>query len=249
MTSEDTPVIGMIVPPAAGRVPPEAAGLFPDGVRFVARGLALPRLTMDGYNTVIDRVTELALDMRDTDGARAISLMGTSLSFFRGRAFNTDLISRLEQATGLPCTTMSASICEALTALGARHIAIGTAYTDEVNGALCTYLTNSGFHIASLSGLGLTEIDNIHAVTPDAVSDLARRAVAQAKAADAVLVSCGGLPALHLADDIEDELGLPVIASSTAGVWGVMRHAGLEAAAPALGRLARAGVAPLSAAS
>lgn len=249
MTSSDAPVIGMIVPPAAGHVPPEATGLFPDSVRFVARGLALPRLTIDGYSMVIDRVTELALDMRDTDGACAISLMGTSLSFFRGRAFNTDLVFRLEQATGLPCTTMSASICEALTALGAHRIAIGTAYTDEVNSTLRSYLTDSGFHVASLSGLGLTEIDDIHAVTPNAVSDLARRAAAEAKEPDAVFVSCGGLPALHLAGDVEDELDVPVIASSTAGVWGVMRHAGLEAAAPALGRLARTRVTALPAAS
>lgn len=249
MAHADTPVIGMIVPPAAGEVPPEAAGLFPDGVRFVARGLALPRLTIEGYTAVIDRVTELALDMRDRDGARTISLMGTSLSFFRGRAFNTDLIARLEQATGMPCTTMSASICEALSALGARRVAIGTAYSDEVNTALRTYMTDSGFHVASLTGLGLVEISDIHAVTPEEVSDLARRAAAQAENADAVLVSCGGLPTLHLAADVEDELGLPVIASSTAGVWGAMRHAGLDAASPALGCLARMRAAPLSAAS
>ena len=36
--------IGMIVPPAAGEVPPEPPVLYPD-LTFVAEGLALPKLT------------------------------------------------------------------------------------------------------------------------------------------------------------------------------------------------------------
>ena len=116
---------------------------------------------------------------------------------------------------------------------------MGTAYTDEVNGRLAAFLETSGFEVASMLGLGLSAIEDIQAVGEAEVSALAMCAAEAAGEADAVLVSCGGLPALHLAGDVEDRLDRPVIASSTAGVWGAVRLLGRDAAAPALGRLAR----------
>ena len=56
MAKAEMPLIGMIVPPAAGAVPPEAPALYPRGARFIAEGLGLERLTPDGYDAVIDDV-------------------------------------------------------------------------------------------------------------------------------------------------------------------------------------------------
>lgn len=236
-----TPVIGMIVPPAAGEVPPEAYGLFPEGVRFAARGLALPALTVEDYGKAIVRVTDLARELAEDEGAQVISLMGTSLSFFRGGAFNEEIVQTIRETTSLPATTMSNSIRDALNALGARRIAVGTAYSDEVNARLRGFLESSGFELASLIGMDLTEIADIQAVGEAEVTQLALDAADKAEGpVDAVFVSCGGLPALHLAGEVEPRLGVPVVASSTAGVWGAMRLAGFDASAPALGRLAAA---------
>lgn len=234
-----TPTIGMIVPPASGEVPPEACGLFPEGIRFAARGLALPALTVEDYGKAIVRVTDLARELAEDEGAQVISLMGTSLSFFRGGAFNDELVQAIGDATGLPATTMSNSIRDALNALGVRRIAVGTAYTAEVNARLRVFLEGCGFDLASLIGMDLTDIAEIQAVSEDGVTQLALDAADAAEGSvDAVFVSCGGLPALHLAGAVEPRLGIPVVASSTAGVWGAVRLAGLEASAPALGRLA-----------
>ena len=236
----DTPVIGMIVPPAAGAVPPEAYGLFPAGIRFAARGLALKEMAMDGYSSAVTRVRELARELKEEEGADVLSLMGTSLSFFRGGKFNEELVEIMQGETGLPATTMSNSIRDALRAVGANRIAVGTAYSDEVNDSLRLFLEQSGFHLASLTGMGIVGVKDVLTVTPQDVTDLALRAADQADGAfDAVLVSCGGLPALHLADALEDRLGVPVVASSTAGVWRAVRLLGLPADAPALGALAR----------
>ncbi|MCE8005627.1 aspartate/glutamate racemase family protein [Aestuariivita sp.] len=232
------PVIGMIVPPAAGAVPPEAYGLYPEGVRFAARGLGLQALTMEDYAIAIKRVAELARELREHERIDAISLMGTSLSFFRGGAFNDDLVALMAQEAGVPATTMSNSIRDALRAVGARRIAVGTAYSDAVNDRLRGFLEMSGFELGAMIGLGLERIEDILAVSEDQVTDLALRARDAADdRVDAIFVSCGGLPALHLAGAVEPEAGIPVIASSTAGVWGAMRLAGLSGETPMLGRL------------
>lgn len=236
----DEPVIGMIVPPAAGDVPPEAYGLYPKGVRFVARGLALDRMAIDDFGTAIERVRELSRQLKNDEGAEALCLMGTSLSFFRGGRFNEELVELMQEETGLPATTMSNAVRDALRALGAKRIAVGTAYSDEVNARLRQFLEASGFELAVLSGMGIVGIDDVLRTGPEDVTALGLRAAETAEGpVDALFISCGGLPALHLSDALEDRLGLPVVASSTAGVWAAVRLLGVPGTAPALGALAQ----------
>ncbi|MCC6001323.1 MAG: hypothetical protein JJU19_10745 [Pararhodobacter sp.] len=236
--TRSVPVIGMIVPPAAGDVPPEPRALYPQGVRFAARGLALQNMSVADFSEAVERVVTLARALRDEEQASAISLMGTSLSFFGGGTYHDMLVQRLIEGTGLPATTMSHSICDALNLLGARRLAVGTAYTDEINQRLAVFLQAQGFEVASMIGMGVSSIDTVLGIGEDAVTTLGRRAAqAATHGADALLVSCGGLPALHLAGALETEIGMPVVASSTAGAWGAMRLVGHSGAAPALGRL------------
>src|SRR5690606_37768076 len=81
------PLVGVIVPPAQGEVPPELPQLYGGALDFMAHGLALGRLTPEGYDAVIGKVEAAARALADR-GADAVALMGSSLSFYRGRAFN-----------------------------------------------------------------------------------------------------------------------------------------------------------------
>lgn len=229
------PIIGMIVPPAEGAVPPEPPLLYPD-LDFRARGLALPRLTPEGYDSVIDRCAELAAELK-AEGAVAVSLMGTSLSFYRGPEGNAQVLAAMGAATGLPVTTMTNSVLDALRALGVRRLAVGTAYTDTVNDALRDYLGWAGFAVAGLEALHLTEVRDIHAVGDADLIDLGCRAAAAAPGAEALFISCGGLRTLPVIVPLEDRLGLPVVSSATAGAWGAARLAGHSGRAAGCGRL------------
>lgn len=233
-----TPTVGMIVPPAGDEVPAEAYGLYPRGVRFVARSLALETLTLAGYSGVIDRVGELAKSLRDEEGADAICLMGTSLSFFRGSDFNEDLVQVMREASGRPATTMSSAVRDALHAVGARRLAVGTAYGQEVNDQLRQFLERAGFEILTLEGLDVTDVHAVRKIGSKVVADLALRVDRNSGGeADAILISCGGLPALDLAGAVEPVADKPVVASATAGVWAAMQLVGPVAPSPKLGRL------------
>ena len=109
------PVLGLIFPPKDYPVPPEALRLYPTGVKFLSRGIGLERLTPDGYDAAIPKVIPAAESLV-RDGATAISVMGTSLTFYKGRAFNEDLTARVKKATGVPVTTMSTGIVDGLRA-------------------------------------------------------------------------------------------------------------------------------------
>jgi arylmalonate decarboxylase len=230
------PLVGLIVPPAPGYVPPDGPQLYPAGVRFAARGLGLKSLTPEGYDSVIDRVGELARELAG-EGAAAVALMGTSLSFYKGYAFNEQLKDTIRAATGLPATTMSTGVVEALRAFGVKRVAVGTAYIEEVNNRLRQFLTDSGFEVAALQGLGIDAVGDAQHVGQDALLDLGQRVFDAAPGADGILISCGGLRTLGVTVPLEAARGVPVVSSTPAAYWAAVRLVGHSGQAPGYGRL------------
>src|SRR5580692_5508969 len=95
-----TPTLGLLAP-VESLVPPEAGILYPRGIRFLNASLGLARMTPDGYDQVLDRIAPMAEALAQR-GATAITLMGTSLSFYKGAAFNRELTQRVASASGCP---------------------------------------------------------------------------------------------------------------------------------------------------
>lgn len=230
------PHLGLIVPPAAGAVPVDGPLLYGERIRFSALGLGLGEISTRGYTEVIDSVVEKAVALR-ARGAVAVSLMGTSLSFFRGAAFNRQLEVEMARATGLPCTTMSNAIVGALRQLGVRRVAVATAYIDEVNAHLRRYLEQSDFEPLALEGLAISDVQAVGQVPAQVLVELCLRVFDAQPGADGILISCGGLVTLDAVREVEERLQLPVVSSSPAGFWDLVRTAGLDARSPGQGRL------------
>jgi arylmalonate decarboxylase len=150
-------------------------------VNFLREGVGLPTMTPEGYDSVMDRIVPAAEGLA-RQGAQAVILFGTSLSFYKGAAFNQHLADSIHKATGLPSTTMSTAVVEGLRAIGGRRLAVATAYNEDVSGRLRTFLTESGFEVLTVQGLGLVDIAD-----PDKVSqrELEKFCAGVARIADA----------------------------------------------------------------
>ena len=175
------PTLGLIVPPAHGRVPDDGPRLYAGRAHFLARGLGIDSISSGGFAPVIEAIRDHAVALRN-DGVRAISLMGTSLSFHRGLTFTEDLCAQMADVTGLPCTTMSHAIVRALRTLGVRRVAVATAYTDALNHDLKRFLTGLDFEVTALEGLDMTDVLAVGRVGPDVLTPT-RVACARAGAA------------------------------------------------------------------
>jgi arylmalonate decarboxylase len=236
VSAELLPRVGLIVPPAHGRVPDDGSILYRGRVQFIARGLALKAITPDCFDAVVDSVTDNAKALAEA-GAQAISLMGTSLSFYRGAAVTRQLAAAIQDATGLPSTTMSHAIVRALKATGIQRVAVATAYGDELNARLRSFLQSEGFEVAAIKGLAMIDVLGVEAVSPARLIDLARDVFAQNSSAQGVLISCGGLKTLGVIDALEAILHVPVVSSSPAGFWDVVQLLGVNPTANNCGRL------------
>ena len=163
--------------------------------------------------------------------------MGTSLTFYKGAEFNRMLTQSMRDATGLPCITMSTAIVEGLKAVNGKRVATATAYQDEVNRRLVTFLKESGFEVEAIKGLNIEKIDDLKKVTDDQLMTLCGDVIRSAPKADSLVISCGGLVTLGIHVELEKQYKLPVVSSTPAALWAGMRMMGHSGRSPGLGKL------------
>ena len=232
--------IGLVVPFAADQVPFEGPIMYP-GVRFVPRGVGVRALTPEGYDPAWNGILPAA-DSLAKEGVDAIMVIGTSLTFYRGPQAHAQLLEELRERTGLPVSTMSQALIDGLREVGAERVAVATAYTDVVNRRLKELLAAAGIDVLALEAFDLLEFGGPAKKSEAEIIALSDSAVAkanaeQATAAEAILISCGGLRTLGVAAPLEQSHGIPVVSSATAAFWAAMRLVGESGRLDGYGRL------------
>jgi arylmalonate decarboxylase len=230
------PVLGLIFPPLNRGIPDEGIAMYGDRLKYVVTGLGVEQMTPEGFNAVIERVPAAAKKLAEA-GAEAIELTGTSLTFYQGEAFNQKLREIVVEASGLPATTMSNGVIEGLKAVGAKRVAVATAYNDVVNGRLRAFLIEHQLEPVVVTGMGIEAIVDVDKVTQNDLLEFGARVRASAAGADSMLLSCGGFRTLELIAPLEARTGVPVISSMPHGLWAGARLVGMSGAAPGYGAL------------
>jgi arylmalonate decarboxylase len=221
------PALGLIFPPLDYPIPPDAARLYPSGVRFLSNGVGLPGgMTIEGYNEAVPRIVPAA-EALAREGADVISVFGSSLTFYNGAKFNDDLVARVTKATGRRATTQSNGLLDGLRTANARRVALATAYTDVVTGRLKLFLEEHGFTVTATRGLGYTKVPE-GAATHDVLLALGADAYAASGKADALVLSCGALRTLDVIVPLEARIGVPVVSSTPHGLMNGVRLLGVS---------------------
>lgn len=231
-----THTIGLVTPQSTDRVPPEGEQMYPQ-VNFIPKGVGVRALTPEGYDSAWEGILPAADKLAQQPGVEAVMVAGTSLTFYRGAEEHARLLEKLKAITGMPVGTMSSAVVDGLNAVGAKRIAVCTAYGDEVNRRLADFLSDSGFEVLKIEGFGFTQFGMPGTKSEKDIIDLAAKVHAAAPEAEGMLISCGGLRTLGVAKPIEDAQGIPVVASTPACFWSAMRLVGESGRYPGHGRL------------
>ena len=198
--------------------------MAPDGV-----GVHITRLKTDDYTTNatlarhIDDMADAASRLQPDMKPQVISYCCTSGSIVCGE----DNVFR-EIRKGAPYAQpmcIVTGVMDALREIGARKIVVGTPYLDEINAVEAAYLAQGGFEVLDIQGLQLTTGIAFGQVTPAYWKQFAREI--NRPDADAIFLSCSGIRALEVVDEIEQMLGKPVITSNQAQFWSCLRRAGV----------------------
>lgn len=230
--------IGFLVPPGNPTVEPEVTELAPAEVpvHFTRMSASGPAGTHAGQEerdrTQIASLEEAARLLAMTR-PQVIVLAHTATSYTLGREAEADLVRRQEAATGTRFATAFGSVLEAFSHLGVRRIAYATPYGADLTERGRAHLVLHGLEVIGVARL--EGVRNIYEETTERAYAVGRQA--DRPEAEAVFLSGTGMPTLAMLQVLEDDLGKPVVSSSSAMMWNALRIAGVVAPRPGYGRL------------
>lgn len=232
--------LGLLVPGADEVSEVDYHHYLPKGVVFYTARLKQLETaeigTSENYKNLVDSAVPAARSVALAI-PEIIVYSCTSGSFFKGYGWDRELSKRIESATGIPAITASTAVVDALHGLGVRKAFMITPYPDSVNTVEVQFLKDNGLDIVDSYTFDVGRSREIFAVTPDRIieSVLARRAIIEK--CDALLISCTGLRAIDTVEDLEAELGVPVVTSNSASLWAALRNLKVDAKGVRAGRL------------
>jgi maleate cis-trans isomerase len=230
--------IGVIVPPTNTVNEAEWNNVKPEGVTVHTARMALhDDTTSEAGKAALHRDLSDAVRSLAPAGVAAIAYGCTAGSMISPRHA---LGQRMSDETGLPCVTTAAAIVDALEAMNISRVSVATPYDKRLNDHEVDFLTEQGIEVQAIEGLGLgangpSDYPQIHRVPSDRIVELAKSV--DRTEAQALLISCTDLPTFNIIEQLESQLGKPVITSNQVTLWAVMRAVGLDDHLDSLGNL------------
>lgn len=224
---------GLILPSTNTVVEAEFNWMRVDGVSWHTGRIYIPDPELNddaSFVTFVENLrTEIGRAVRDVVTAEVDYLvMGMSAeTFWGGKDGAAKFAAWMQElSSGLDVTTGANACKAALDAYGAKKIGVITPYQPVGDQQVQDFFEQLGYEVAAIHGLKCTTATNIGDVTPDEV----RAAFREVDADDVdVLIQVGtNLPGVKVADELEKEIGKPVIAINAATVWHAYRTNGIN---------------------
>jgi maleate isomerase len=138
---------------------------------------------------------------------------------------------------GVKCTNPATASLEALKKLGAKKIAVLAPYFKEVTADVVAFFSGNGFAVTAAACLEIEDDAGISRVRSDQYAAAIRQM--DLTDADAVFISCTATTAIDVIDQLEKELGIPVVTSNQATVWHSLKQTGWKDEITGFGQLLR----------
>ena len=120
--------------------------------------------------------------------------------------------------------------------LKAKRVSIFSPYPTEVNYPLYQQLFTEGFNVPTIAALRIEKDTDITKVSFESMLEGAKRILTQAPT-DALFMSCTNLRALEHIEEIEAEVGVPIVTSTQAMFWHAMTLVGKQPKLEGFGQL------------
>lgn len=219
---------------------PALCSRFP-GVEYRSQKIKLEGdcTTAENFEKSARNITDAVLCLQPPDRCTVFGISCTSMSFTLGKDAVDKLIK--DAVPGVAVTDMARGQAEAIRVLGAKSVALFTPYIESVSLANVAMLEKcAGVEVVSRLTMGLERDEQSSLVSIQCIREWAK--AVDVEGADLVVIGCSALracPPNGFIDELEKELGKPVVTSTQAFMWIMLRTAGVMDKITGYGRLFR----------
>jgi maleate isomerase len=230
--------LGVIVPSVNSVVEAWYPRIVPDRVSVHFARMLMPAGTSP----------ERIIEMDRTDGVHAIRQLAsckphaiaygcTASSIVQGHEFDAHLREEIQAIAGVPGTSATNSIFAACAALGMKRVTAISPYAAEVDAAEHRFFAEGGLETIAGACLGITDGMELAAPPPEAILEFALGA--WDPVSDGMVIACLNFRSHPIIERLEAAIGKPVVTSTQATLWHVLRLADVADPIRGYGRLLR----------
>ncbi|REE07348.1 maleate isomerase [Paraburkholderia sp. BL27I4N3] len=207
--------------PSGGLCDYEIQRMAPNGVQFLTTRLPFRDTSIESDKAIIANLEVHAALLADAK-VDLIALNCTAAGVVCG---SEQINRRIEASTGISAVNTIEAVLAGLAAVSARKIALLTPYRDEVVAAEIDYFASRGIEVTQSRGKPCATPFDQAMIAPRQWLNLA---VTLRGNFDALLISCAGIRVSGVIEEIERNIGVPVIASNAALLWYCLSRLKLE---------------------
>lgn len=228
--------LGVVVPSVNTVVEPWFNAASPAGVSIHSARMLLDNALSPEAIVRMDREEgRRAVEQLASCRPQAIAYCCTASSIVQGLEYDRRLQRELAEQAKVPCTTATQAILEALRVLGVASVAAASPYAEDIDSAEHAFFVSAGIRITSSACLGIRGAFEL--ASPSAADIVALVGRARPQGAEAILITCLNLWSQNVIEELERAYSIPVVTSTQATFWRLLRIAGISERVAGFGRL------------
>jgi maleate isomerase len=227
------PRIGLIIPSANSLTEPQFHRYLPPEVSAHIARLRMAGKFRKPLEELKSSLIEAAEALSDVKPA-LIVFHCTANSMEKGLAHEAAIVDIIKQASGCPTISTAQAITRAFDKVGIKKLVLISPYVKATNEHEVNYLAEAGYTVVHELGLGL-ESHAYAKVTPEEWKKVVRENTRADT--DGYFLSCTNTRMIEAIDDLERDLGKPVVNSNQAVLWTCLDKLGIRHVGEKLGRL------------
>ena len=239
--------IGQIVPSSNTTMETEIPAIL-----RAREAVAAERFTFHSSRMRMKNVTKAELAAMDGDSDRCalelsdarvdvlgyaclVAIMSQGLGYHRQVESDFRRVAH-ENGSDAKVMTSAGALIHGLKALGAKKVSLMAPYMKPLTDKVVTYIENEGIEV--VDSISLEIPDNLDVGRQDPRAPIAITRKLKTSGVDAIVASaCVQMPSLPSVQPIEDRVGLPVISSSVATAFCMLKRLGLSTEVAGFGSL------------
>ena len=212
--------IGLLVPSSSSVQEWDIGRALPDDITLHVARMRLSNVDAESTLRIVQEIETESQKLADVD-VDVIVFPASAPSSRNGPGYDQELIKRISAASGKPATTASTALLEALRVLSVKRIVLGAPWSAPVNQTVAAFIEANGVKVLAQETLGFVRNLEIGLLDPQTALDVGRRV--NRTGADAGILACGNWSTFSIIDQLERDLGKPVLTTNQVSLWHALK--------------------------